>query len=312
MAVGYRDYYEILGIGRDADEEEIRRTYRRLARQYHPDVNREPGAEDRFKEISEAYEVLRDPEKRERYDRLGANWQAGDDVSSGAGFDDVFGGGFSGFGGFGDAGGTRVEFGTGEFSDFFESLFGRRGAARPGAGAGRGSDQEAEIELTLEEAAAGGERRITLGDGREYRVTIPAGVGDGQRIRLAGEGGRGRGDGPSGDLYLRVRLRPHKLFRLEGRDLHVDLPLAPWEAALGATVEVPTLRGNARVKVPAGSSCGRRLRVRGEGMPAKRGRGDLYASVRIDVPRKPNEKERSLFRQLAQESHFDARKDWPR
>ena len=317
MAVGYRDYYEILGVSRDADEEEIRRTYRRLARQYHPDVNREPGAEDRFKEISEAYEVLRDPEKRERYDRLGANWQAGDDVTAGAGFDDIFGGGFGGFDGFGNGGGTRVEFGTGdfgtgEFSDFFDSLFGRRGATRPGAGAARGGDQEALIELTLEEAATGGERRITLDDGREYRVNIPAGVRDGQRIRLAGEGSRGRGDGPSGDLYLRVRLRPHRLFRLEGRDLHLDLPLAPWEAALGATVEVPTLRGNARVKVPAGSSSGRRLRVRGEGMPAKRGNGDLYATVRIDVPRKPNEKERSLFRRLADESSFDPRKGWPR
>ena len=312
MAVGYRDYYEILGVSRDADEEEIRRTYRRLARQYHPDVNREPGSEDRFKEISEAYEVLRDPEKRERYDRLGANWQAGDDVTAGAGFDDIFSGGFSGFGGFGDGGGTRVEFGTGEFSEFFESLFGRGGPTRPGAGGGRGGDQEAAIELTLEEAASGGERRITLDDGREYRVTIPAGVRDGQRIRLAGEGSRGRGDGPPGDLYLRVRLRPHKLFRLEGRDVHLDLPLAPWEAALGATVEVPTLRGTARVKVPAGSSCGRRLRVRGEGMPAKQGNGDLYATVRIDVPRTPNEKERSLFRQLADESSFDPRKGWPR
>jgi curved DNA-binding protein len=309
VAVGYRDYYEILGVSRDADQEEIRRTYRRLARQYHPDVNREPGAEDRFKEISEAYEVLRDPEKRERYDRLGANWQAGEDVTAGAGFDDIFGGGF---GGFGDAGGTRVEFGTGEFSDFFESMFGRRGTSRTGAGGGRGGDQEAVIELTLEEAAIGGERRITLGDGREYRVNIPAGVRDGQRIRLAGEGSRGRGDGPPGDLYLRVNLRPHKLFRLEGRNVHVDLPLAPWEAALGATVEVPTLRGNARVKVPAGSSCGRRLRVRGEGMPGKRGNGDLYANVRIEVPSKPNEKERSLFRQLAEASHFDPRKDWPR
>jgi curved DNA-binding protein len=309
VAVGYRDYYEILGVSRDADEEEIRRTYRRLARQYHPDVNREPGAEDRFKEISEAYEVLRDPEKRERYDRLGADWRAGDDVTAGAGFDDVFGGGF---GGFSDGGGTRVEFGTGEFSDFFESLFGQRGAPRTAAGGGRGGDQEALIELTLEEAAIGGERRITLGDGREYRVNIPAGVRDGQRIRLAGEGGRGRGDGPPGDLYLRVRLRPHKLFRLEGRDVYVDLPLAPWEAALGATVEVPTLRGNARVKVPAGSSCGRRLRVRGEGMPAKRGNGDLYANVRIDVPPKPSKKERSLFQQLAEESRFDPRKDWPR
>src|SRR5579875_3206025 len=198
MAVGFKDYYEILGVQRGASEEEIRRAYRRLARRYHPDVNREPGAEDRFKEVSEAYEVLRDPEKRQRYDRLGANWRAGEDVSGASGFEDRFAQGF------GDN--VRVEFGdVGEFSDFFDSLFGsrRRAGGRAASGfqgfATRGSDHEATIELSLEEAAAGGRRRFTFSDGRSYEVNIPQGVQDGQRIRRAGEGGSGAGGGPSGD-----------------------------------------------------------------------------------------------------------------
>jgi curved DNA-binding protein len=168
------------------------------------------------------------------------------------------------------------------------------------------------LELDLEEAAKGGQRHVTLGDGRAYQVNIPAGVRDDQRIRLAGEGGSGGGDGPSGDLFLRVRLRPHRLFRRDGRDLLLELPVAPWEAALGATVEVPTLGGTARLKVPPGSSSGRRLRLRGEGMPGPGGPGDLYATVRIDVPRTPTARERSLFEQLAKESAFDARAGWRR
>jgi curved DNA-binding protein len=315
MAVAFRDYYEVLGVPRGASADEIRSAYRKLARQYHPDVNKEEGAEDRFKEISEAYEVLRDPEKRERYDKFGANWKAGQDVSDASGFN-----GFEGFEGFDD---VRVDFGGGDFggadfSDFFEGLFGGR-ARGPAGGrrgrsfegfSGRGSDQEAVIELTLEEAAAGGKRRITLGDGRDYEVNIPRGVRDGQRIRLAGEGGAGLGGGPSGDLFLRVRLKPHPRFRVNGRDLEVDLPVAPWEAALGATVEVPTLQGTARVKVPAGSSCGRRLRLRGEGLPsASGGRGDLHAAVKIVVPKRLKREERELFEQLADVSKFDPRKE---
>jgi curved DNA-binding protein len=308
MAVGYQDYYEALGVPRDAGEDEIRRAYRRLAREYHPDVNKDPGAEDRFKEISEAYEVLRDPEKRERYDRLGANWRSGQDVSGAAGFDD-----FGGQGGFGD---VRVEFGDGgDFSDFFESFFGSRGAGRRGGGFGgfegfegfstRGGDQEAELELTLEEAAAGGRRKISLADGREYEVNIPRGVRNGQRIRLAGEGGRGSGTGPSGDLFLRVRVRPHPRFRVEGRDLYADLPVTPWEAALGATVPMRTLTGTTRVRVPAGSSCGRKLRLRGEGMPGARDEaGDLYATVKIEVPKRLTTEERELFERLADVSAF--------
>jgi curved DNA-binding protein len=300
LAVGFRDYYEVLGVPRGAGDEEIRSAYRKLAREYHPDVNKDPGAEDRFKEVSEAYEVLRDPEKREKYDRLGSNWKAGEDVSDASGF----GGGFRG----GDAQG----FGDGDgFSDFFESFFGgRRGGSRGFEGFSmRGGDQEAPLEVTLEEAARGGKRRISLADGRDFEVQIPPGVRDGQKIRLAGQGGEGASGGPAGDLYLRVRIKPHRRFRREGDDLVVEIPVAPWEAALGATVPVPTLDGSAKVKVPAGSSSNRRLRLKGEGMPSPGGRkGDLYASVRIVVPKKLEKRERELFEELAAVSRFDPRR----
>jgi curved DNA-binding protein len=298
MAVAFRDYYEVLGVPRDASNEDVRRAYRKLARQYHPDVNKEAGAEDRFKEVSEAYEVLRDPEKRERYDRLGENWKAGQDVSGASGFE--------GFEGFGNGGGVQFEFGEGaDVSDFFEGLFGRRGGRTRGfeGFSTRGSDHEAVLELSLEEAAAGGRRKLDIG-GRDYEVDIPAGVRDGQRIRLAGQGGSGAGGGPAGDLYLRVRLAPHQRFDVDGRDLTTDLPVAPWEAALGATVGVPTLKGTANVKVPPGSSSGRRLRLRGEGL----GGGDLYARIRIDVPKKLSKEERELFEQLAKASRFNPRR----
>jgi curved DNA-binding protein len=311
MAVGFQDYYETLEVPRTASAEDIRRAYRGLARKYHPDVNKEPGAEDRFKEISEAYEVLRDDEKRARYDQLGANWKAGQDVSGASGF----GEGFRSGDGFGD---VRVDFGGGDFSDFFEGLFGQRGRRRTTGGAGfgafdgfpmRGGDQEAVLELTLEEAAAGGKRRISLGDGRDFEVEIPRGVRDGQRIRLAGQGSAAPGGGPSGDLFLRVRVKPHPRLRVEGRDLYVDLPVAPWEAALGAEVPVQTLAGSVRLKVPQGSSTGRRLRLRGQGLPSPDGSaGDLYAVLAVHVPKRLTKKERELFEQLASVSHFDPRK----
>jgi curved DNA-binding protein len=299
VAVGFRDYFEVLGVPRGASDEEIRSAYRKLAREFHPDVNGDPGAEDRFKEVSEAYEVLRDPEKRKKYERLGANWKAGEDVSGASGF----GGGFAGGDGqgFGDSAG---------FSDFFESFFGgRRGGSRGFEGFSvRGGDQEATIEVTLEEAARGGKQRISLADGRDFEVQIPAGVRDGQKIRLAGQGGAGASGGPAGDLYLRVRIKRHPRFRREDDDLVVEIPVAPWEAALGATVPVPTLDGSAKVKVPAGSSSGRRLRLRGEGMPGPGGRkGDLYASVRVVVPKVLEKRERELFEELAAVSRFDPR-----
>jgi curved DNA-binding protein len=312
MAVGFRDYYETLGVARDASNEDIRRAYRRLAREYHPDVNKDPGAEDRFKEVSEAHAVLSDPEKRAQYDRLGPNWRAGQDVSDASGFGGFRpGGAGGGGGGFDD---VRVEFGEGGFSDFFDELFGagRAGAGGRGGRGGftrRGSDHEAELELSLEEAARGGRRTVTFADGREYEVNVPPGVRDGQRIRLAGEGGQGTNGGPSGDLYLRVRLRSHPRFRLDGDDLHTDVPVTPWEAALGATVEVRTLDGRAQVKVPAGSSCGRKLRLRGQGMPRPRGgEGDLYAEVRIMVPRTLTDAEREAFEHLAEVSDYNPRR----
>lgn len=307
MAVGYRDYFEVLGVPRGAGDEEIRSAYRKLAREYHPDVNRDPGAEDRFKEVSEAYEVLRDSEKREKYERLGANWKAGEDVSGASGFGGGFGGGASGFGG-----GDGQGFGDGAgFSDFFESFFGGRRGASPGfeGFSMRGGDQEATLEVALEEAARGGKRKISLADGRDFEVRIPPGVRDGQKIRLAGQGGEGASGGPAGDLYLRVRIKPDPRFRREDDDLVVEVPVAPWEAALGATVPVPTLDGSAKVKVPAGSSSGRRLRLRGEGMPGPGGRkGDLYASVRIVVPKTLQKRERELFEELAAVSRFDPRR----
>ena len=321
-AVGSRDHYEALGVSRGASEDDIRRAYRRLARQYHPDVNKEPGAEDRFKEVSAAYEVLRDPEKRAQYDRYGANWRAAQEAErAGRGTRSRPGPG-GGFEGFGDGSGyedVRVEFGEGGLDDIFEGLFGggaRGGRARRGGGfdgfAMRGADQEAELELTVEEAYRGGRRSVSLAgpDGqRSYEVTIPPGVVDGQRIRLAGQGGRGTGGAAPGDLYLVVRIAPHPRYRLDGRDLHVELRVSPWEAALGSTVPVDTPGGEAKVKVPAGSSSGRRLRLRGQGMPNPSGQpGDLYAEVRIMVPRSPGRRERELFEELAKVSDFNPRR----
>jgi curved DNA-binding protein len=303
LPVAFHDYYETLGVPREASAEDIRSAYRKLARTYHPDVNSDPGAEDRFKEIAEAYEVLRDPEKRERYDRLGANWKAGEDVSGSAGFE-----GFDGFANGPGSRDVRFDFGGGDFSDFFENVFGRRSRGGPGGFDGfvtRGADQEATLELSLEEAARGGRRKLSLADGRDYSVTIPPGVRDGQLIRLSGEGSPGAGSGPAGDLLLRVRIKPHPRFAREGDDLRVELPVTPSEAALGAAVAVPTLDGTAKVKVPAGSSSGRRLRLRGQGMAG----GDLYATVSIKVPRKLNAQERDAYQRLAEVSSFDPRAD---
>jgi curved DNA-binding protein len=303
MAVAFRDYYEVLGVPRDADTEDIRRAYRKLARENHPDINKDPEAEDRFKEISEAYEVLRDEERRRQYDRVGRHRRNGQDMSRADGFGGAPGNGFRD---------VNVEFGDSNFSDFFESMFGARRSPFGDAAfedfAARGGDHEAVLELSLEEAAAGGRRKISLGDRRDYEVEVPPGVRDGQRIRLAGQGGAGLGRGSAGDLFLRVRLKPHPWFEVDGRDIRTTLPVTPWEAALGAEVEVPTLTGTARVKVPKGSSSGRRLRLRGQGLPGPRDeQGDLYAEIRIHVPRRLSSRERELFEQLAEVSTFNPR-----
>ncbi len=300
MAVEFKDYYEVLGVPRDASQDDIRRAYRKLAREYHPDLNRESDAEDRFKELGEAYEVLSDPDKRERYDRLGADWRAQERAPGGGNFEDFFD-----REGYGDD--VRFEFGDGAFSEFFDRLFGDGGGVRT-SGPLRGLDREALLELSLEDAVAGGRRRLSLDGGRGVDVNFPAGVREGQLIRLAGQGAPGRDGGPPGDLYLRVRLKPHRTFRRRGDDLDVDLPVAPWEAALGATVPVPTLAGTARVRVPAGSSSGRRLRLRGRGLPKQAGgHGDLHAIVKITVPKELSAEERDLFEKLAEVSDFDPR-----
>lgn len=309
----YKDYYGSLGVGKKASGDEIQRAYRKLARKYHPDVNNEPGAEDRFKEITEAYEVLKDDEKRATYDRFGSAWKQGGRAGGPPpGYEHVhydFGGGT----------------GASGFSSFFESLFGNRGgrgagnpfggfsdfdfnggrSAGGGGQWGRRPDQEATLALSLEEAARGGTRDITVGDpvagrSRSYSVNLPRGVRPGQKIRLA------RGDdGVSGDLYLKVELKPHPTLRLDGRDLYYDLPLAPWEAALGVEVPVRTLDGQVKVRIPAGTSSGRKIRLRGHGFPNPKGPdGDLYAEVKIVFPKELSEREQELFTQLQKASSF--------
>ena len=317
-----RDYYQVLGVSRNAGADELQQAYRRLARANHPDVNHDPGAEERFKEINDAYHVLSDPEQRKRYDRFGddfrrvpEDWEerVGDSVGRGSAA-----GGGTATGGAGrrytwsSTGGSGPGVGAGfddiDLDDLFGGMFGARGRGGPVPGA----DQEAELPLTVEEAYRGGRKQITLNgpDGpRTYTVTIPRGVTDGKRIRLAGEGGRGLGEGRPGDLYLVVRLQPDRRYRVEGKDIVVDLRLAPWEAALGTTVPVTTPGGETKVTVPAGSSTGRRLRVPGEGMPDPRGRpGDLHAEVKIMVPSRLTRKERELFSELAAASRFDPRR----
>jgi curved DNA-binding protein len=305
-----RDFYEILDVPRTATQDEIQRAYRKLARQHHPDVNKDPGAEDRFKEISEAYGVLSDPQTRRRYDAFGPDFrQVPEDVDPEA-FQRSRAGAAAGAGA-GQAGG----FGTGPGGDFggitIEDLLGGIFGGR-GFGPIPGADQEAGLELSVEEAFQGGQRSVTL-DGPDGRrtldVRIPAGVTNGQRIRLAGQGGRGSEGAPNGDLYFVVRIAPHPRYRVDGRDLYVDLPLTPWEAALGTTVAVETPRGEMKVKVPAGTSTGKRLRLRHHGLPHPRGSaGHLYAEVRIMVPAKLTDEERRIFEQLAAVSTFDPRR----
>ncbi len=305
-----RDFYQVLDVRRDASQEEIQQAYRRLARTYHPDLNKDPRAEERFKDISEAYAVLSDPDTRKRYDAFGADFrQVPPDVDP----DDWrrARAGTADGAGFGSGSGFSSGFGGGiDLDDLLGGLFGGRG--RSGFGTFPGADHEAEIDVTVEEAYRGTERGISIGSGEGTRaldVKIPAGVTDGQRIRLAGQGGRGSGGGPPGDLYLVVRIVPHPRYRVQGRDVSVDLPLSPWEAALGTSVAVDIPGGEAKVTVPAGTSSGQRLRLRGRGLPNLRGRpGDVYAEVLIMVPAKLSRKERHLFEELAAESSFDPRR----
>jgi len=310
----YKDYYATLGVARDASDDDIKRAYRKLARKYHPDVSKEPNAEERFKEVSEAYETLRDKEKRAAYDELGRHapgeefrpppdWGQGFGAAGGAPF---------------GAGGTSFD--DIDLADLFAGLAGARGARSSRTGPVPGRDIEAQARIPFDQAFHGSEVELELAevesgdDGslrrvpRRIRVRIPPGVVDGQVLRVPGKGGRGQRGGPDGDLYLDIQVEAHPLYRTEGLDLYLDLPLAPWEATLGTSVEIPTPSGRVALKVPAGTRAGQKLRLGGRGVARADGRkGDFYAVVSITVPTHLTERERSLYEELAKTSTFNPR-----
>ena len=301
--MAHKDYYEVLGVARDASEGDLQRAYRKLARKFHPDISEAPDAEERFKELGTAYEVLKHPDHRKLYDQYGENWKA---VSQGGAPPGAAPGGvefdFSQYGG-----GVPPDLG-----DLFGDLFGARAPRSGRRWSAPGSDVEATVDVRLEDAFRGTKRRLSLssreGTSRELEVEIPAGVRPGQTLRLAEQGGEGFGEGPRGDLYLHVRIVASGGLSLDGDDVRTSLKLAPWEAALGVKAELPTLDGRLKVKVPEGSSTGRVIRLRGKGWPKKGGgRGDLLIQVEVAVPKELSREERALFEQLAAASSFNPR-----
>jgi curved DNA-binding protein len=297
----YRDYYAVLGVERSASADDIKKAYRKLARKYHPDVNAEPDAEERFKAVGEAYEVLKDPEKRAAYDALGAGWRDHQQFQPPPDWEQRFE--------FGGGGFTQHDAG---FSDFFESLFGRHAFSQQGRRAGgfKGADEQARVGVTLEEAYRQDSIEVTVpqsgGRSRRLRVKVPAGIADGKRVRLRGQGGPGVGDGPSGDLYIEFRLVPHPRFRPDGRDVHLELPVAPWEAALGAEVAVPTLGGSVKLRIPPNSQGGGRLRLKGRGLPGEPP-GDQFVTLKVVLPPADSPAARALYERMAAELAFDPR-----
>lgn len=307
----FKDYYALLGVEPDADAKTIKTAYRKLARQYHPDVNPEPGAEDKFKEVAEAYEVLKNAERRAEYDEL--RRYGG---QRGQGYEPPRGG---------QRGQSSGDF-EGDFADFFSSAFGHRGGGFQGYSdfqqtAARGQDVEVEMPVFLEDIIADVQKPIeyrmpAFVDGRvtdvkkSLKVKIPKGVTDGARIRLKGQGAPGQGDAPSGDLYIHIRLVPHPLFDVEGHNLLITVPIAPWEAALGAKVKLPTLTGKINLTVPPNSQAGKKMRIKGKGLPMKDGVGDLYVIFKVVIPEQSNEESKALWQQLSGLSAFDPRAEW--
>ncbi|MEL7564614.1 MAG: DnaJ C-terminal domain-containing protein [Dehalobacterium sp.] len=316
MSVKYEDYYQILGVERDATSKEIQAAFRKLARKYHPDVNKEAEAEKKFKKINEAYEVLKDSEKRKRYDQLGANWKSGQDFTAPSGWENVnihFDGGDGQAFHFGDAG---------DFSDFFEMLFGRSSGGYTNFSAGprggrrenwsqKGQDRESDLAIALEDAYFGTSKTVALkvleeqpngrmaSSRKEFQVKIPQGIKEGSRIRLKGQGGKGINGGPSGDLYFKISIEPHNRFSLEGRDLKILVEVSPWEAILGGKVRVSTLEGTVAINIPEGTQNGQKFRLKGRGFPEGTEKGDLYAVITIKIPANLTKEEISLVEQLA-------------
>jgi curved DNA-binding protein len=288
----YRDYYEILGVTRGSDADEVKRAYRKMARKYHPDVSKEKNAEDKFKEVQEAYEVLRDADKRAAYDQLGRDFRNGQQFRPPPDWSQRFG--QSGSQRFSDLNG---------FSDFFSSLF---GGAAAGAGAAQADADAGHVDVTVEEAFAGTKRRVALNENgrqRQVDVQIPAGVTEGQSLRIPGVGGRS-------SLLFRIRLRPHHIYDVTGKDVQIELPLAPWEAALGAKVAVPTLGGTVELTVPAGAQSGQKLRLRGRGFPGTPG-GDQIVTIKLVAPPAQTPAAKEAYERMKREFQFDPRADWP-
>ncbi len=309
----YKDYYQILGVSRDATQDQIKQAYRKLARKYHPDVSKELDADAKFKDAGEAYEVLKDPEKRAAYDKFGANWREGQHFDPPPNWD----AGFE-FRGAGYTGGNA----TG-FSDFFESLFGHGHTGRKQQHTFRvkGEDQHAKIIITLQDAYLGAKRTITLNRPEVDRnghvrtsphtlhLAIPKGIIEGQRIRLEGQGAPGFGGSPPGDLYLEIAFEEDRFFHAEKRDIHLTLPIAPWEAALGASLTVPTLGGNVQVKIPPKSQGGKKLRLKGKGLSSGSHQGDQIVTLQIVVPEAKTEEQRKLYATMAEKMPFNPRSE---
>ena len=336
----YKDYYQIMGVKRDATQDEIKRAYRKLARKYHPDVSKEADAEQRFKEVGEAYEVLKDPEKRAAYDQLGANWKAGQDFNAPPDWDAGFefnGGGYTGGFGTDDRQGHPFDnVDASAYSDFFESLFGQgfqqagprsqsyqqRDYQQQGGFQAKGSDHHAKILIDLEDAMTGATRSISLRvpevdasshlttKQRVLKINIPKGIKQGQHIRLSGQGNPGMGQGEAGDLYLEIEFNPHSIYRVEGRDVYLDLPVAPWEAALGAKVKAPTPAGAVDLTIKPGSSNGSKMRLKGRGIPASASNnnaGDLYVILQVALPPANTDSEKAAYEKMQQSFSYNPR-----
>jgi len=325
----YKDYYKILGVTRDASDADIKKSYRKLARKYHPDVSKEADAESKFKELGEAYEVLKDAEKRKMYDQLGPNWKQGQDFRPPPGWEQEAG--FGGFGGFGGQGQAGQGAGFSGFSDFFETLFGGGAGGfggqgqRPGQRAyqraqqAKGQDVSSDMTISLKDAFTGVSKTLQLQmpEANQFgqvshklktiNVKIPKGIADAQKIRLKGQGSPGMGGGPNGDLYLTVHLQKHPAIDVIKKDLYLSLPITPWEAALGGKVEVPTFSGKIDLKIPANSKSGSKLRIKGRGLPGKNA-GDLYIVMQIATPPAENDDEKAFYQSMAEKFSFDPRK----